>query len=178
MSAIDVEMVASEEGEGNAEKVEEKKEEEKKQHSNDTFSGTLRGETVTLKNVKVSKVNYTKREPAKLDSMRETFNKSERKAFLKNLTNDTTFLKKAGFNDKDILKMKSGKVPDGWQVHHKLPLDDSGDNSFKNLVLIKNEPYHKVITNYQNSITKDIKPGETIKIKWPIPTGSIYPAIH
>ena len=37
---------------------------------------------------------------------------------------------------------------------------------------------HKVITNYQNSITKDIKPGEIIKIKWPIPTGSIYPAIH
>lgn len=59
-------------------------------------------------------------------------------------------MKDAGLSEIDILDIKDGFVPEGWQVHHKLPLDDSGDNSFENLVLIKNEPYHKVITNYPN----------------------------
>jgi len=30
----------------------------------------------------------------------------------------------------------------------------------KNQVLIKNDPYHKVITNEQNSLTKGMKPGK------------------
>lgn len=80
-----------------------------------------------------------------------------------------------GFSETDILKIKAGKVPNGWQVHHKLPLDDSGTNSFDNLVLIKNEPYHKVITNYQNSVTKDMKSGDIQVVQWPIPDGHIYP---
>nr|MBP3282926.1 hypothetical protein [Treponema sp.] len=71
--------------------------------------------------------------------------------------------------------MKEGLVPEGWQVHHKLPLDDSGDNSFDNLVLIKNEPYHKVITNYQNSVTRGLKEGDCKTVKFPIVEGSIYP---
>ena len=71
--------------------------------------------------------------------------------------------------------MKEGLVPECWQVHHKLPLDDSGDNSFDNLVLIKNEPYHKVITNYQNSVTRGLKEGDCKTVKFPIVEGSIYP---
>ena len=35
-----------------------------------------------------------------------------------------------------------GLVPDGWQVHHKIPLDQGGTNDVENLVLIKNDPYH------------------------------------
>ncbi len=49
---------------------------------------------------------------------------------------------------KDLIE--DGLVPDGWQVHHKLPLDQGGTNDLENLVLIKNDPYHKVITNEQN----------------------------
>ncbi|MBS5988049.1 HNH endonuclease signature motif containing protein [Clostridium sp.] len=84
-------------------------------------------------------------------------------------------MKDAGLSEIDILDIKDGFVPEGWQVHHKLPIDDSGDNSFENLVLIKNEPYHKVITNYQNSIVRGLKEGEIKKIEFPIPEGSIYP---
>ncbi len=58
------------------------------------------------------------------------------------------------------MKINNGRVPDGWQVHHKILLDDSGTNSFDNLVLIQNEPYHKVITNYQNSVARQINVGE------------------
>ena len=60
---------------------------------------------------------------------------------------------------------------------HKLPLADSGDNSFENLVLIKNEPYHKVITNYQNSVTKGLNEGESKIIEFPIPKGNVSPSI-
>lgn len=65
-------------------------------------------------------------------------------------------LSNMGFSDADILKLQNGKVPTGYQVHHKLPLDDGGTNSYDNLVLIKNDAYHKVITNKVIKITKDI----------------------
>ena len=87
---------------------------------------------------------------------------------------DSSELKDMGFSEKDIAKMSDGKVPDGYQVHHKLPLDDGGNNDFDNLVLIKNEPYHKVITNYQRSTTGHLNPGETITVSWPIPSGNFY----
>ncbi len=103
------------------------------------------------------------------------FNTAKRKEFLKYLAESRIDLKSFGSSDSDILKIKDGKVPNGWQVHHKLPLDDGGTNDFENLVLIKNESYHKVLTNYQNSLVKNLKPGESITIKWPIPNSKVYP---
>lgn len=85
-------------------------------------------------------------------------------------------LKKAGISDTDIEDMSEfGLVPDGWQVHHKIPLNQGGTNDVENLVLIKNDPYHKVITNEQNSLTKDMKPGDSKTVEFPIPEGDIYP---
>jgi hypothetical protein len=85
------------------------------------------------------------------------------------------FSKEAEFSDIDILKIKDGFAPDGWQVHHKLPLDDGDANSFDNLILIQNEPYHKAITNYQNSIARQFQIGEEQIVQWPIPNSNIYP---
>ena len=79
-----------------------------------------------------------------------------------------------GVSEKDITKILDGKVPDGYQVHHKLPLDDGGNNNLDNLVLIKNDPYHKVIANYQNNATRNLLPGEKIDIDWPIPENNFY----
>lgn len=95
--------------------------------------------------------------------------------FLQGLTKDIDKLKKAGLGDSDIARMKDGLNPKGWQVHHKLPLDDGGTNSIDNLVLIKNEPFHKTITNFQNSFARQLNPGESKKVSWPIPEGNIYP---
>jgi hypothetical protein len=53
------------------------------------------------------------------------------------------YLRKAGLGEDDIARMKDGLHPKGWQVHHNLPLDDGGTNDFTNLVLIKNDPYHR-----------------------------------
>lgn len=87
-------------------------------------------------------------------------------------------MRAAGFAESDILDLADGYVPDGWQVHHKLPLDDGGTNSLDNLVLIQNEPYHKVITNYQNSVTKGFQIGELNQVEWPMIDGSFYPPTH
>ncbi|WP_165998419.1 HNH endonuclease signature motif containing protein [Bacillus sp. Cs-700] len=48
----------------------------------------------------------------------------------------------------------------GYQVHHKLPLDDGGNNDFSNLILIENDLHHKVLTNSQKNSTKGLKVGD------------------
>ena len=94
---------------------------------------------------------------------------------MSNLSKNTNNLRGAGFSDIDLLKLQKGRVPVGWQVHHKVPIDDSGTNSFNNLILIQNEPYHKVITNFQNSFAKQLAVGEKQIVDWPIPEGELYP---
>ena len=104
-----------------------------------------------------------------------------RSNFLKGLANDQTkeaALKAAGIDDMGIALMKQGKVPDPfeWQVHHKLPLDDGGTNAPDNLILMRNEPFHKVITNEQVIWTRQLSAGKTIQIpSWPVPDGFVYP---
>jgi hypothetical protein len=147
----------------------------------DHFIGKLKGKRIRLEGVKTKKVSYTKRKPEKAAKLRRQFDSTERKKFLKAIADSpekVEQLKEAGFSELDIKKIKAGKVPGKrgeWSVHHKLPLDDGGDNSFDNLVLIKNDPYHKAITNEQLALVKDLSPGETKVIDWPIPEGPIYP---
>ncbi len=148
------------------------------QSSND-FVGKLRGENIILQNVKGQVIEYTKVSTEELATLRHAFNTSERKNFLKSLTADDDMiakLKKAGLNNADIQDVADGFVPNGYQVHHKIPLDGGGTNSFDNLILIKNDPYHMVITNTQKSLTTGLHAGETITLnEWPMPEGSIYP---
>ena len=145
----------------------------------DDYVGILKGEKVTLPYVKSQKIQYTKVRTENLAQIRKAFNATGRKEFVKFLSNDENMLqqlKKAGLSDIDIQKMKDGYVPTGYQVHHKIPLDGGGTNSFDNLVLIRNDPYHKVITNTQNSLTSGLDAGQTKTIdNWPIPDGYIYP---
>ena len=45
-----------------------------------------------------------------------------------------------------------------WQLRPELQW---GTNSFDNLILIKNDPYHKVLTNEQRLLTSELTVGET-----------------
>ncbi|SFC77171.1 hypothetical protein SAMN04488168_10991 [Bacillus sp. 491mf] len=144
----------------------------------DVFIGKLYGKDVTLKDVKVEDINYSKRTKEEFEVLRRKFDSSVRKEFLKSLVNDPVKLaelKNAGISDADIELMKIGKPPIGWQVHHNLPLDDGGTNDFENLTLIQNHPYHKAITNTQRTLTKGLQPGDSVDISWPIPKHNIYP---
>ncbi|UYG98289.1 T7SS effector LXG polymorphic toxin [Cytobacillus firmus] len=141
------------------------------------FIGTLKGNKVHLKGVKVEEIIYTKRNPEETAQLRRTFNNSVKKSFLKTFANDpirVQYLRKAGLDENDIARMKDGLNPKGWQVHHNLPLDDGGTNDFTNLVLIKNDPFHKAVTNEQNSLTRELTPTQSKKINWPIFEDEVY----
>lgn len=44
--------------------------------------------------------------------------------------------------------------------HHKVPIDAGGTNDPSNPILMKNEPFHKRITNYQNDLIRGAEPRE------------------
>ncbi len=130
-----------------------------------------------VKNVeRISDFKYAKKPMDEYKTLRETFDKVTRGEFLKNLaTNHVDELKKLGLTDDQISDMLDGITPKGFQVHHKLPLDDGGDNSFKNLILIDDNT-HSIFTGYQNAFSKkkDFKEtGEAI-IDWFVPKGNVY----
>jgi hypothetical protein len=142
---------------------------------NENFVGEVRGQRVELPGVRTENFVYLKRDRAQYDQLRRDFDNHGRADFLKRLGQNEDELRAAGFNDADIALIQNGKVPSGYQVHHKKPLDDGGDNSFDNLVLIKNDPYHQAITNAQKRLVGDLEPGQSRTVDFPIPEGSIYP---
>jgi hypothetical protein len=149
----------------------------------------LRGVEHTIPDWHMQKVSYTKRADAAREALRDAF-PSVRKAFVKDLAeNHTAALREAGMSDADIAMMAKGRIPQGYQVHHLLPLDDGGTNATSNLVLIKNDPDHMLITQYQNKLTKGMSAGQTRQLEWPMPDqqvrvwpetpgGGAYPTKH
>ncbi|HDT6030190.1 TPA: HNH endonuclease [Enterobacter cloacae subsp. cloacae] len=137
------------------------------------YLGKVRGETKLLNNIEVKEINYIKRDPSETMLLRKEFNNTVRKKFLNQLSNSSDAANV--FEPSDLFKMSKGTVPDGWEVHHKLPLDDGGTNAFDNSSLIEKEPFHKVLTNMQRTSTRGMLPGDSKVIPWVMPTGSIYP---
>ena len=119
----------------------------------------------------MKEIEYAKRAREEYQKLRREFDLTVRKEFLKDISKDTDKLRELGFSDSDIQKWADGLD----QVHHQLPLDDSGTYSFENLVLIKNDPYHKVVTNYQRHIVKGMEVGDSKLVDWPFFTDNIYP---
>ena len=147
-------------------------------HGTPDFVGTLKGVDVVLPGVATRQITYVKRTDAARDALRAAFNKTERAAFLKGLgQKNVAELRRAGLSDADIALVAKGDVPPGFQVHHKLPLDDGGTNAASNLVLVKNDPFHKAITNRQLELTRGMKAGESRVIDFPEVPGVVYPPV-
>ena len=146
------------------------------------LKGILRGEEVEMGNLK-GKYIPVKIDPARYESMRKAFDSTERSAFLKKLGSDpaqVAAMKKAGLTDAQIKTIQAGNIPHDkdanplFNVHHKHPLKLGGDNSFDNLILIRNEPYHKVLTNFQSALSSEVKLTTGMQVPFPIPNGSVY----
>lgn len=137
------------------------------------FLGKYKGQQSILKNINVQELNYLRRDRQTLALLRREFDVKVKPQFLKEISTHPDVIKT--FSEQDIARLASGKGVMGWSVHHKVPLDDSGDNALSNLVLIQETPYHKTLTNAQRAITKDILPGQAKNILWPTPPGVIYP---
>jgi hypothetical protein len=54
-----------------------------------------------------------------------------------------------------------------------LPLDDGGTNATSDLVLIKSDPDHMLITQYQIKQTEEMSAGQTQQLEWPMPDSQV-----
>lgn len=138
------------------------------------FLGNYRKSPVLLKNIEVVKIQYVKRPPEESRLLRSAFDNGIRRKFVKSIADNSDVVERLNRSQRAVLA--KGGVPDGYQVHHKFPLDDSGTNDFNNLVLIKNEGIHPVFTNAQANISRLLVPGgDAPTVLWPKPKGVIYP---
>ncbi|MDR0173130.1 HNH endonuclease signature motif containing protein [Enterobacter sichuanensis] len=136
------------------------------------YIGKVKNTKVFMDNVNIENITYIRRPREEYITLRNQFDNSVRKNFLKKISTDASVTDY--FNEEQIGIFARGGVPKSWQVHHKLPLDDGGDNSFENLILMKTSPYHQVLNNTQALIIKQLRPGESMDVLWPMPNGSIY----
>lgn len=131
------------------------------------FRGVLRKEVHSVPDVKVTdSFQYTRRPRGEYNKLRAAFDNGAREDFLKGM--DEEKLVAHGFSKEDIATIRSGRPPEGYQVHHKAPLDDSGTNDKSNLILIKNSREHQLITNHQKWATENLEVGQTRVVDWPV----------
>ena len=124
--------------------------------------------------IPVVEVPYTGVSKKHVKELRREFN-GLRKAFLKELAEtQTEALKQMGFSDNMLVDLAKGKTPNGFNVHHKIPLAGGGKNEFSNFILIKNDPYHVDIHRVSDLQISHIKEGETKLVKIPVPQGNVF----
>ncbi|RFU90066.1 MULTISPECIES: HNH endonuclease signature motif containing protein [Citrobacter] len=138
-----------------------------------SYLGKYKKAHVLLDDINVSELNYVRRDRAEYTVLRGEFNSSVRSSFLRSLSDHPDAV--STFDSNNLLRLADGKVPSGWQVHHKIPLDDSGTNAWDNLILIQNSPYHSALSKTQAIITKDLPYNASTNVLWPSPNGVIYP---
>lgn len=138
-----------------------------------SYLGKYKKAHVLLDDINVSDLNYVRRDRAEYTVLRGEFNSSVRSSFLRSLSDHPDAV--STFDSNNLLRLADGKVPSGWQVHHKIPLDDSGTNAWDNLILIQNSPYHSALSKTQAIITKDLPYNASTNVLWPSPNGVIYP---
>lgn len=86
----------------------------------------------------------------------------------------------AGLTPSQIERLAMGKPPGGYEVHHRIPLDDGGDNSLKNLILMRNDIEHRAVHGYFNPgelTIKSLAAGQTSTIAHILPPDNtvVYP---
>jgi hypothetical protein len=114
--------------------------------------------------------------------LRYEFDRKERSAWLKEIgTARRQELSAAGLSQKDMDRMaKDGKPPRGYQVHHRIPLDDGGTNNHDNFILIRDDVEHRALHGYYNPAELRIRLlayGEKANIALPVPPKDtlVYP---
>jgi 5-methylcytosine-specific restriction endonuclease McrA len=126
------------------------------------------------------RIEFRKRLEAERLELRKEFNRTVRSDFLEDLAlRCREELLSAGLAVSDLDAMRDGDVPNNYEVHHILPLDDGGTNAFANLILIRKSCEHTALTAYQNAFTKQLDVNESVFVDYPVPCEdrdyAIYP---
>ena len=134
---------------------------------------SLRGQDYEMPGMRYDRFDYVKRPPEETRALRTEFDRGARSDFAKDLAaNRAGELRAAGVSEADIARLGTGRVPADMQIHHIRPLDDGGTNAADNLVLIRNNPDHQLLTNHQRATVGDLRPGESRTVDWPVPPGN------
>lgn len=105
---------------------------------------------------------------------REAFN-GVRKEFLEYIGEHCTFqLRRLGMTNEQLDQIKKGEVPNGYNVHHKLPLQGGGTNSFSNLIFIPIKPHDELHHCIISPQIGEIEAGENKKILLPWSDKMVY----
>jgi hypothetical protein len=136
-----------------------------------------------LTGVSYRRVEYTRKSDRALyRTERLEFDRKIRSDWLRDIGKDRSQeLLAAGLSQQDINRMCAiGKAPDGYQVHHRIPLDDGGTNDSSNFILIKDNVEHRAMHGYYNPAELRIRllaDGETAVVALPVPPEDtlIYP---
>lgn len=133
----------------------------------------------------IERVSYVR----KLDRQQYKFERKKefeaiRPAWIREIgTKQAAELEAAGISRVDIARMvETGKVPLGYEVHHRLPLDDGGTNAYDNLILMRDDVEHRAVHGYYNPGEQRIKRmsyGEDGDVALPMPPADtiVYPNI-
>jgi hypothetical protein len=129
------------------------------------------------------RVSYERRlDRDEYKALRYEFDRKVRAAWIKEIAaTRRQELLDAGLTQTDIARMiREGKPPKGYQVHHRLPLDDGGDNAHGNLILLRDDVEHRALHGYYNPAELRIRLllyGERAEVALPIPPKDtlIYP---
>lgn len=148
-------------------------------HPGKEFVGSLYEKAVRVPGVFEGLRDYTKCDRELWQTKRDDFDGDFRRGFAKWVVMDearVSELEKAGFSEQEIAGMAEGIIPPRYSVHHIDPLDGQGQNVYENLMLVLEDPFHKVLTNHQNKVTRGFIPGEKQEgVPWPDINGIVYP---
>ncbi|MDO5285315.1 MAG: hypothetical protein Q4G45_00615 [Actinomycetia bacterium] len=142
-----------------------------------TFGPTARNPGAwELPGTKMLDIRYRKRDRADHDRLRHQFRRVKRE-FLEHVRKEAkdsaevqqAFIN-AGMTKRELKEfIDTGELPAAFrEVHHRLPLDDSGTNEFENLVIIKGTPEHDAITQIQSAVTEGMAVGEVRTVSFPM----------
>ena len=128
-------------------------------------------------------VSYERRgDRQQYKELRYEFDRKERGAWLKEIGKSRRQeLVAAGLSQKDVDNMaKYGWPPQGYQVHHRIPLDDGGTNARDNFILIRDNVEHRALHGYYNPAELRIRLlayGEKAEVALPVPPKDtlVYP---
>ena len=71
---------------------------------------------LTVKDINVKSFHYTKRSRSEAAQLRADFDRGIRCDFLIDLAKQEGYLRRLGFSDVDITRMKNGRLPKGYQA--------------------------------------------------------------
>lgn len=112
--------------------------------------------------VDMRSIKPTIRTKEEADALRKAFTRGPRQNFLKKAQKEARDedLVEMGFDPSEIQAFReSRELPQGFAVHHVVPLKAGGTNDLDNLVLIRDEPEHKLFTSWQEQNINQLPPG-------------------